>query len=75
MSIRRYMTNKQAAEYLGIKEDALRKLAQRREVPHGRRGNRLVYDKVILDEWMKVCHKKLGVTLQEALQRLFRKRC
>ena len=68
MSRYRYMTHKQASRYLGIKEGALYKLVQRRGVPYGRRGGRLVYDKHRLDEWIEACHKKHGVTLEEAIE-------
>ena len=73
MSRNRYMTYKQPAEYLGIRESALYKLVQRRRVPYGKRGRRLIYDKVRLDDWAKICHKQRGVTVQEAVRRHLRK--
>lgn len=69
----RYMNHKRAAKYLGIKESALYKLVQRRMVPCGKRGSKLVYDKHMLDLWMDECHKKGGVTLEEAIENYLKK--
>lgn len=73
MENKRYMNHKETAIYLGISGDSLHKLAQRRMVPYGKRGNRLVFDKHNLDEWMSVCHKKQGVTLEEAIDNHIKK--
>ena len=69
----RYMTHKIAAKYLGIKETALYKLVERRMVPYGKRGSTLVYDKRLLDLWLDECHKKGGVTREEAINTFLKK--
>ena len=69
----RYMTHKQAAEYLGMDKRRLYRLVERRPIPYGKRGKALIYDKVRLDDWVDICHKKHGVTLQEAVGRYLKK--
>ena len=69
----RYMNHKQAAEYLGMSEGRLYKLVEIRQVPYGKRGGSLVYDKHLLDIWVDECHKKGGVTVQEAVRRHLKK--
>ena len=73
MSRHRYMTHKQAAEYLGMDKRRLYRLVERRQVPFGKRGSALIYDKVRLDDWVDFCHKKHGTTMQEAVQRYLKK--
>ncbi|MDV2496370.1 MAG: helix-turn-helix domain-containing protein [bacterium] len=69
----RYLTHKQASQYLGINKDSLYKLVRGGEVPAGKRGKALIYDKNRLDKWVDQCHKKRGVTLQEAIKNHLKK--
>ncbi len=65
----RYLTHKLASQYLGLNEGTLYKLFRKKEIPVGRRGKTLIYDRNKLDKWVDSCHKVWGVTLMEAVQR------
>lgn len=65
MAMSRYLQTKQAAEYLGTTESALRASAARRQVPHRRKGRLLIFDTVELDSYM--AHLK-GMSAKEVIQ-------
>jgi len=62
----RYLNVASAADYLGTTATALYKSAQRRLVPCRKKGKRLVFDRVELDEYM---HALDGVDVAEAVAR------
>lgn len=64
----RYLTHKQASQYLGITKDALYQLVKREEIPAGRWEKGIIYDREKLDEWVDRCHQIRGVTLTEAVE-------
>lgn len=55
----RYFSVKQAAEYLGRTEKAIRHLVEDRKIPHIRIGRRIQFDRDALDRWMQR-HAKRG---------------
>ena len=48
----RYLTVRQAAQYLGRTEQAIRDLIKTRDIPHHRHGRRISLDVQALDLWM-----------------------
>lgn len=46
------MNIKQAAEYIGASTYKLRDMVHNKEIKHYRIGNRIMFRKVSLDEWM-----------------------
>jgi len=62
----RYLDVEAAADYLGTTATALYKSAQRRLVPCRKKGKRLVFDRVELDDYM---HALEGVEVAEAVAR------
>lgn len=62
----RYLDVEAAADYLGTTATALYKSAQRRLVPCRKKGKRLVFDRVELDDYM---HALEGVDVAEAVAR------
>jgi excisionase family DNA binding protein len=50
---RRYLSTKEAAEYLGTTPAALRKRVERSELPHIKDGRRLRFDRFDLDAHMR----------------------
>ncbi|WML46444.1 helix-turn-helix domain-containing protein [Neobacillus sp. PS3-40] len=46
------MTIKEAAPYIGSSEYKLREMARQKEIAHYRVGNRIMFRKVMLDEWI-----------------------
>lgn len=63
---RRYLDAEAAAEYLGMTPAAVRKAAERRLLPFGKLGKKLVFDVVKLDEYMAALP---GVEVSEAVAR------
>lgn len=47
------MTIKEAAPYIGSSEYKLREMARAHEIPHYRIGNRIMFRKTTLDEWIE----------------------
>lgn len=64
--LQRYLDVQAAADYLGMTATALYKSAQRRLVPCRKKGKRLVFDRVELDDYM---HALEGVDVAEAVAR------
>lgn len=62
------MNSNEAREYLGVSKDGLKYMVKKRQVPYGKRGKKLVFDRVDLDEWNKALKKK-GCSLEEATRR------
>lgn len=48
-----YMTVPQAAQHLGISDDLLRDLCQKRQIPSAKMGTRWILDRVLLDAWLR----------------------
>lgn len=46
------MNVKEAAPYIGASEYKLREMARQKAIPHYRVGNRIMFRKVTLDEWI-----------------------
>lgn len=47
------MTVKEAAPYIGSSEYKLREMVNNKEIPHYRIGNRIMFRKEKLDEWIE----------------------
>lgn len=69
----RYMDHKEATEYLGISKGALYQLVKKRWIPYGKRGSKLIFDRVRLDNWVQACHKIYGVEIEEAVETLIKR--
>ncbi len=61
----RYLTLKEAAQYLGMTPKAVRHMVFRRQIPCAKRGRRLHFDRLDLDAWM---HGLKRSTVEQALQ-------
>lgn len=48
-----YLTMKEAAEYLRMNEEVLRRYAVEGRIPHGKTGKKYVFHKDELDSWVK----------------------
>ncbi|MBD0824454.1 helix-turn-helix domain-containing protein [Aestuariibaculum marinum] len=48
---KRVMNMNSLSEYLGISKHTLYRLTSTREIPHSKRGNRILFDKQLIDEW------------------------
>lgn len=70
---KRYLNHKEASRYLSTTPGGLYKLGDRRMVPYGKRGSKRIYDRHNIDILMDECHKKGGVTLEEAIDTFLRK--
>lgn len=46
------MTSKEAAAYLRVTVDRLHRLVSNQDIPHGRIGRSLRFDRLDLDAWM-----------------------
>jgi excisionase family DNA binding protein len=46
------MSLKEAAPYIGSSEYKLREMVSKKQIPHYRVGNRIMFRKVKLDEWI-----------------------
>ena len=47
------MTVKEAAPYIGASEYKLREMVRQKEVPHYRIGNRILFRKEVLNQWIE----------------------
>jgi hypothetical protein len=63
---RRYGSLREAAIYTGHTDKALRKRVERGEIPVRRAGRKLIFDFILLDQWVA---NLPGTTLEEALDR------
>jgi len=63
---RRYGSLPEAAIYLGKTDKAVEKLVERRQIPFRRVKKRLIFDFLLLDQWLESLP---GTTLEEALDR------
>lgn len=57
------MTVKEAAPYLGASEYKLREMVRRKEIPHYRVGNRILFRKATIDEWINEQEEKNFVSV------------
>jgi excisionase family DNA binding protein len=48
----RYLPARAAAQYLGFTIAAVYQLVHRRQIPHSKRGRRLIFDRQELDRWI-----------------------
>ena len=46
------MTIKEAAPYIGASEFKLREMVSKQQIPHYRIGNKIMFRKVAIDEWI-----------------------
>jgi hypothetical protein len=63
---RRYGSLREAAIYTGQTDKALQKRVERGEIPVRRAGRKLIFDFVLLDQWVASLP---GTSLEEALER------
>ncbi len=54
LSTKKYLTAKETAEYLNMPRATLYGLTSRKEIPHFKRGSVLVFDRMELDDWMRL---------------------
>jgi excisionase family DNA binding protein len=58
------LTVQEAAEFLSLAVPTLYGFAQRREIPHNKRGKRLYFSKPELIHWIKTGRKKTNIEIQ-----------
>lgn len=57
------MNEMEAASYLGVSHDILRKMRREGNLPHVRMGDRVLYVPAALDEWLqRQCDKSVRAT-------------
>jgi excisionase family DNA binding protein len=56
-SVQRHMTAAQCAAYIGRTRLAVAHLVRRGQIPFGRSGKKLVFDKLDIDRWMRAARK------------------
>jgi hypothetical protein len=49
---RRYMNKEQVADYIDSTPASVSAMTSRREVPHIKRGRRVLYDRYAIDAWL-----------------------
>ncbi|NIK11159.1 helix-turn-helix domain-containing protein [Alkalibacillus almallahensis] len=47
------MTAQQTAEYLGLNRETVYRMARRKEIPHFKLGNRILFSKSSIEEWIR----------------------
>lgn len=47
------LSSEEAARFLGVTNDHVRRMASRREIPHYKMGKYLRFDRLDLEEWMR----------------------
>ncbi|MDD5222708.1 MAG: helix-turn-helix domain-containing protein [bacterium] len=66
-NLQRFLTVEQAAHFLGLTEDSLRKMIARDQIPHHRiRPKRILLDKHELEHWVQ---NSPGASLSEVLDK------
>ncbi len=49
----RWLTSREAADYVRISLDGLHRLSGSGAIPHAKQGGRLLFDRIELDEWVR----------------------
>ncbi|MDQ0158846.1 helix-turn-helix domain-containing protein [Alkalibacillus salilacus] len=47
------MTAQQTAEYLGVNRETIYRMARRKEIPHFKLGQRIIFSQSSIEEWIR----------------------
>lgn len=52
IGLNRHMNINQCSDYTGFSVPTIRKKVQKREIPHGKVGGKLIFDRFEIDAWI-----------------------